>query len=181
MFHSARIARYHIYQGNKYSPSIDWRDVKYTGKEVAGNELNEGTGCLNDGESLQTDNPFSSPKCWLGWKSNDTKDPFIYIVLTRPIQIAGIHIRTFVNNSIGALPIKKISVYAGTRTPVEPKGYLCSPSPFYNQDPKLVDYYISLNEPVQYLKLTFEYAGVWILVRQVEFIMPGTGFVFVYQ
>lgn len=171
----ARISRYQLFDGNRYSSKINWVDVLYNGPKDSRNELREGTGCLTDQAFLSMNpDPFTKPKCWIGWKKNATAMPHIFVVLTRPVKVAGIHIRAFVNRSIGARPFKKISVTSGTRKPILLHGFLCSPDAFYEQSDGILDYYISLDDKMmQYLNLVFEYAGSWILVRQITLLKPG--------
>ena len=103
-----------------------------------------------------------------------TEEPFIFVVWTRPLTISGIRLRTYVNDSIKASPIRKLTILAGKHRPLMPKGAICSPDEYYRLQPSVIDYIIAFDKiELQYLQLEFEYSGDWILVRQLEFIRPG--------
>ena len=170
----AHINRYKIFEGSKYSPGINWIDSKYNGREIANGELKDGTGCLTDGQSTPNDNPFSSPNCWIGWKENKTRQPFIYIELLQPTLATGIRLLSYVNDSMGASPIRRITISAGINERLTSLGCLCSPDSFYNRQPAMTEYYIVFdNIVIQYLQLQFQYSGQWILIRHVDVILKG--------
>jgi len=173
----ARLFYYKIYQGQQYSPTITWKDEKYkcSNCESADGILTHNKGCLSDGMPVtdlgrEDNNPFLTPSCWLGWHKVQVPEPYIMITLTTKAIVHGVFIRTYVNESMGALSFNRITVSSGglAQGSFRLIGYVCAPESYYHVKPQVKDVTVKF-DPVrlQYLALTFAYSGDWLLVRQV--------------
>jgi len=174
--HLARIYFYKIPQGQQYSADVSWLDTKYSGKATSKKELTGGKGCLVDESHGEGLNALKTPYCWVGWNKTNVSNPSIHITLSRLEIITGIYLRTYVNEDIGASTIKKFTVkttkYDGNFATIN--GYACAPKSNYHISPQVIDYEIDLGKTeAQYVTLSMEYSGNWILVRQVM-VKQGT-------
>lgn len=157
---------YGIPQGNRFSKTISWTDLKYQGKENSG-RLSSGKGCLVDGVASATD-PLQDPACWIGWQKMNVSKPQLELELRRTTKLSGLVIRTYINAKIGARPIKRFVIkHSASIAPPTVLGYLCTPEHFYNVAPQVRDFHINLNGiQAQHVTVEMEYAGDWILIRQ---------------
>ena len=114
---------------------------------------------------------------WVAWKKSEIREPYIILMLTEPIIVTGIRIVTFVNNSVNASTIKKFVVSSEkVLAPYVYRGETCSPDSAHEATAQKFDFVIKFgNLTLQYLKVSFDYTGEWILVRKVQ-ILTGNIF-----
>ena len=89
---------------------IAWKDTEYTSYESNNSLLLGGTGCLLE-ESNITD-PFTKPKCWIGWNKQKTPYPFIALLLTKKTVVHGLYFHIYINESMGAFTSNEITISA---------------------------------------------------------------------
>lgn len=157
---------YKIHQGDRYM-NYSWTDTEYTNPPKSNSDiLNRGTGCLFSGKNRQHSNPFTS-KCWIGWTKKRHPNPFILIALDRVSRIESITLLTYVNQSMGAGPIKNITVKASKRLRrLQLVGHVCTPRSAYLKEPKHFEFHIGLkNLTAKFIKLDLQYSLNWILIR----------------
>ena len=145
---------------------IAWKDTEYTSCESNNSLLLGGTGCLLE-ESNITD-PFTKPKCWIGWNKQKTPYPFIALLLTKKTVVHGLYFHIYINESMGAFTSNEITISAEGKF----RGKVCAPESYHHIPPQGKDFKLMFNNIyAQKLIIHLKYAGDWILIRRIKILL----------
>ena len=118
-------------------------------------------------EAVATD-PFSKPKCWIGWNKEKAPNPQITVLLTKKAIVHGLYFHTYVNESMGAYTINEMTISAEDVV----RGKVCAPESYYHISPQGKDFKLSFNNIyAQKLTINLKYAGDWILIRRMKVLL----------
>ena len=118
-------------------------------------------------EAVPTD-PFTKPKCWIGWNKEKAPNPQIGLLLSKKAVVHGLYFHTYVNESMGAYTINEITISAEDVV----RGKVCAPESYYHISPQGKDFKLSFNNIyAQKLTINLKYAGAWILIRRMKVLL----------